>query len=156
MPNIPVPCMNCPRFHYGTCYEAPKQCHECGGFNHIERYCPSRRRVTISRGEPLPGTRSWCEMWNLDDDPELKKRILNALKTTPSCAIWVNDQCIYRGNETHILNSSVPRGRPLQDRVTRRRSRSPPRDRARQRSSTYLKTYLNISPLVIFERPSGY
>ena len=133
----PVPCTNCLRFHYGTCHEAPKQCFECGGFNHIERYCPSKQRVTTTRGEPLPGSRRWCEMHGLDNDPELKRKILNALKVSPGSAIWVNDECIYRGNDRNFLSNS--RGRALEDRVSRARarSRSPRREypeQTRQRS----------------------
>src|SRR3954453_5499265 len=102
MPSIPTPCTNCLRFHYGTCYEAPKQCQECGGFNHIERYCPNKKRVARTPGETWPGTRRWCEMWALDDDPELRQKVLTAIKTSPGCAIWVNGQCIYQGNESHF------------------------------------------------------
>jgi hypothetical protein len=75
MPNILVPCTNCLRSHYGDCYEAPKQFHECGGFNHIERYCSGKKRVTIPRGDLLPGTRRWCETLGLNDDPELKAKV---------------------------------------------------------------------------------
>lgn len=68
MSNVPMPCTNCLRFHYGICREAPKQCFHCGVFNHIERYCPRSRRVHIDRGRSLPGTRAWCEIFALDDD----------------------------------------------------------------------------------------
>lgn len=148
MPKFPIPCTNCLRFHYGGCYEAPKQCYECGGFNHIERYCPCKARVTVNRDEPLPGTHAWCNMWNLNDDPELKQKVLAAIKTSPSSAIWVNDECIYRGSERHFYAEEVRRGRgrPLEERITRARSRSPPRDRVpewrqRRRSRSPLRRY---------------
>jgi hypothetical protein len=134
MLNIPVPCTNCLRFHYGPCWEAPKQCFRCGGFNHIERYCRDRRIRTDRRG-PLPGTLRWCEMHGLNDDPELKREILEALKTSPGCSIWVNDRCIHQGNERHFAqNGRGRRGRPLADRVTRARSKSPARERVWKRS----------------------
>jgi len=68
MGKAPVPCTNCLRFHYGGCKEEAKDCHECGGLNHLERYCPSRRRVIVPNGEPLPGTVSWCRMWELEGE----------------------------------------------------------------------------------------
>jgi hypothetical protein len=142
-----VPCTNCLRFHYGTCYEQPKQCRDCGGINHIERYCPHRNQVTTTPGQPLPGTRAWCDYWNLNDDPEMKKKILNALKTNASSAIWVNNQCIYPGHDKHFSTREVPRGRgrPLEERV-KKRSRSPPKDRLpdwhqRPRSRSPLRRY---------------
>lgn len=165
MPTL-VPCTNCLRFHYGPCREAPRQCHQCGGFNHIERYCPHQKGVTITRGEPLPGTRRWCEMWGLDDDDELKRKVLNAIKTSPGRAIWVNNQCIYKPNEKHFNTEFVSRerGRSLESRITRKRSRSPARryddtpswnDRRRSRSP--LRQYQSWhEPRVSRRRSSGY
>ncbi|KAG4441888.1 hypothetical protein IFR05_002629 [Cadophora sp. M221] len=130
---MPTPCTNCLRFHYGECRESVKQCFECKGFNHIERYCPNKknqiRRIT---GEPLAGTRAWCEMHGLQHDLELKKRVLNALKISPGSAIYVNDVCIYLGTERHFDVQYVPsRGRTFEDQFKRdrERSRSPPRYR---------------------------
>jgi hypothetical protein len=141
MPTIPVPCTNCLRFHYGVCYDPPKQCYRCGGSSHIERYCPHRRRIQNDPGEPLPGTRAWCDKHGLDHDPELKWKILNAIKTSPGCAIWVNDECIYGGNQQYFVRDDRPRGRPLEERITRRRSRSPLRERFEQRSPSPLRRY---------------
>jgi hypothetical protein len=137
----PVPCTNCLRFHYGPCYEAPKKCFQCGGFNHIERYCPSKQRVRTTRGKPLPGSRRWCEMHGLDNDLELKRKILNALKVSPGSAIWVNDECIYRGKDQNFISNS--RGRQLEGRISRARSRSPLRKRApgRTRQRSPLRRY---------------
>lgn len=144
MPNIPVPCTNCLRFHYGPCWEAPKQCFQCGGFNHIERYCPRGRRIPTDRGGPLPGTLLWCEMNSLNDDPDLKRKVLDALKTSPGCSIWVNDRCIYQGNERHF-NQDEPRQRghrhPLADTIARARSRSPARERVWKRSPSLFQRY---------------
>jgi hypothetical protein len=136
MPNNPAPCTNCLRFHYGVCREAPKQCFQCGGLNHIERYCPLGRRVPTERKGPLPGTRVWCEMFGVNDDPDLKNKVLNALKTAPGCSIWVNERCIYQGNEKHFTQDDAPQGRPLEERVTWGRSRSPPRERQPKRSQS--------------------
>lgn len=142
MPNIPVPCTNCLRFHYGPCREAPKQCFRCGGFNHIERYCPLGRRVPIDQRSPLPGTRAWCQMFGLDGDAELRKKVLDALKTSPGCSIWVNERCIYRGNERHFTQDDpAARRRPLEERMTRGRSRSPIRERVQKRSRSPLQHY---------------
>ena len=61
---------------------------------------------------------------------QLKKRILNALKTAPSSAIYVNDICIYLGTEKHFdVDDRPSRGRDLEERVRRNRERSmsPPR-----------------------------
>ncbi|PBP24470.1 hypothetical protein BUE80_DR004775 [Diplocarpon rosae] len=145
---MPTPCPNCIRFHYGECNNEIKQCFECHGFGHLERYCPNRRNnIQYIRGQPLAGTRSWCEMHGLDNDPELKKRILNALKTNPGSAIYVKDVCIYVGSEKHFDGEHVSsRGRYLEDRMARDRartrsprwpsrvSRSPPAPRYRGRS----------------------
>jgi len=141
MPTIPIPCTNCLRFHYGVCYDPPKQCYRCGGSSHIERYCPHKRRIQNDPGEPLPGTRAWCDKHGLDHDPELKRKILNAIKTSPGCAIWVNDVCIYGGNQQHFVRDDRPRGRPLEERITRRRSRSPLRERFEQRSPSPSRRY---------------
>ena len=134
MPNVPVPCTNCLRFHYGVCREPPKQCFECGVMNHIERYCPSKRRLPVDRGEPLPGTRAWCNHHRLDDDPDLKYKILNTIKTSPGCAIWLDGVRIYRGKECHFSSDYISRGRPFDHRAARRRSRSPLTERSRWRS----------------------
>lgn len=135
MPNIPAPCTNCLRFHYGVCWERPKQCFQCGGFNHIERYCPYQRRVQVNSGGPLPGTREWCDRHGLDSYPELKRRILNAIKTSPGCAIWLDGVCIYGGNQRHFSRDDMPGRHSFNNRSdTRRRSRSPLGDRFRGRS----------------------
>ncbi|KAH7333155.1 hypothetical protein BKA65DRAFT_479721 [Rhexocercosporidium sp. MPI-PUGE-AT-0058] len=132
---MPTPCTNCLRFHYGECRESAKQCFECHGFNHIERYCPNKKnQIKRVAGEPLAGTKRWCEMHGLQHDPELKKRILNALKTNPGSAIYVNNICIYLGTEKHFDVEDMPsRGRTLEERVKRdqERSMSPPRYRRR-------------------------
>lgn len=128
---MPTPCTNCLRFHYGECWEPVRQCHECQGFNHIERYCPNKKgQIKHVRGEPLAGTRSWCEMHGLHHDPELKRRVLMALKTDPGSAIYVNDVCIYLGSVKHFDTEYMPsRGRTLEERITgdRSRTRSPGR-----------------------------
>lgn len=137
MPKIPVPCTNCRRFHYGACYDRPKECFNCGGFNHMARYCPRKRHIQVNPGEPLPGTRPWCSKYGLDNDPELKQRILQTIKTSPGCAVWLNNVCIYGGaREHHFSSHDMNRGRPLDNRTTRgRRSRSPlDMDRQRSRS----------------------
>jgi hypothetical protein len=135
MPSIPVPCTNCLRFHYGACREAPKQCYQCGGFNHIRRYCPRGRRVPIDWRGPLPGTGPWCEMFDLNGNPQLKRKVLDALKSSPDCPIWVGSRCIYAGNERHFTRDEpMKRGRTLADRIMRDRSRSPLRGRTLKRS----------------------
>ena len=135
MPNIPIPCTNCLRFHYGLCWEAPKQCFQCGGFNHIERYCPRGRRIPTDRRGPLPGTLPWCEMHGVNNDSELKRKVLDALKMSPGCSIWVDECCIYQGNKIHFTREEPrERGRLLADRISRARSRSPARERAWKRS----------------------
>jgi hypothetical protein len=160
---MPAPCKNCLRFHYGPCWEREKVCHCCGGINHIERYCPSNTRngIKATRGELLPGTRQWCEMHGLDNDPELKRKILNALKTSPSSAIYVNGVCLYAGTDKHFETDEISRGRTMKDRVNRERSRSaspncarsPPRDR----SPTYQPQYRSRSPVRHRRRtPSPY
>lgn len=141
MHTIPIPCTNCLRFHYGVCTEAPKECFQCGGINHIERYCPRRRRVRIDPSEPLPGTRAWCDKHGLNDGAglELKWKIRNAIKTSPGCAIWLDGICLYGGNQRHFFSDDRPRGRPRDTNTTRRRSRSPLRDRFQQRSLSPLR-----------------
>ena len=134
MPNVPVPCTNCLRFHYGVCREPPRQCFGCGVMNHIERYCPCNRRLQVDRGEPLPGTRAWCNNYCLDKDPDLKLKILNTIKTSPGCAVWLEGVRIYRGNERHFYSDYISRGRTYDHRPARRRSRSPLRDGSRSRS----------------------
>lgn len=125
MPKIPAPFTNCLRFHYGVCRERPKQCFRCGDFNHIERYCPHNRCIQVYPGEPLPGTRVWCDKYALNNDPELKQKILNTIKASPGCAIWLNNVCIYGAKQVHFPSDNVSRGRLLDDGTTRRRSRSP-------------------------------
>ncbi|CAD6446136.1 ed50dfad-0c2c-4da0-b560-a896beed96fb [Sclerotinia trifoliorum] len=133
---IPVPCQNCRRFHYGYCRDAPRQCWRCNDYNHIERYCP-RRRTRWPRGQVLPGTHQWCDYHGLGSDPALRARVLNALKASPSCNIYVDDDCIYKGCIEHHFRREEVRSRPLAERMTRRRSRSPGREqikRGRSRS----------------------
>lgn len=96
MPSVPIPCTNCKRFHYGTCFNEPRQCQDCGDLIHIERYCPERRRVRWIDG-PKPGTRNWCTMWGLDDDYRLREKVLAAIKNSPDSAIWIDGRCIYEG-----------------------------------------------------------
>ncbi|KAH8601579.1 hypothetical protein B0O99DRAFT_195713 [Bisporella sp. PMI_857] len=115
MPSAPVPCTNCRGFHYGPCHHGPRICHQCGGLNHIERYCPRKSRVRY-RG-PLPGTRRWCRKWDLDNDPVLCDRILNSIKISPGSAISYNGKCIYEGQERHFHTDR-----------DRRRSMSPQRE----------------------------
>lgn len=141
---MPTPCTNCLRFHFGLCNDPPRQCRICWGWNHIERYCPSNTRnnfVRHERGEPLAGTEAWCERYGLNDDTpedhELKFRVLQALKTNPGSAIHINGVCIYGGSSKSFAKSDhpkeQPRGRTLEERITRRdpRSLSPGRDRRR-------------------------
>ncbi|PVH72758.1 hypothetical protein DL98DRAFT_595700 [Cadophora sp. DSE1049] len=129
-------CTNCVRFHYGRCREPVKQCFECKGYNHIERYCPNRKnQIKRVAGEPLAGTRAWIEMHGLQHDPELKKRVLNALKNNPGIAIYVNDRCIYLGTEKHFdVDDRPSRGRTLEKRIKRDRERSMSPPRYRQQS----------------------
>jgi hypothetical protein len=137
MPTIPLPCTNCFSFHYGVCRKVPKQCFHCGGLNHIQRYCPWRRRVRIDRRAPLPGTRIWCEMFGLNEDRKLKRKVLDALKKSPDSPIWINGECIYSGNEHHFNQTiRTERGRPLEYGVLRGRSRSPVKRRAQKRSQS--------------------
>ena len=122
---MPNACVNCVRFHYGQCREPIRQCRVCDGFGHIERYCPNNK-VVIRRvsGESLPGTREWCKYHGLNNDPELKRKVLQALKSTPGSAITINGVCIYRGNNRNFeayQDLDDPRGRPLEQRITRRR-----------------------------------
>jgi hypothetical protein len=138
MHTTPVPCTNCLRFHYGVCRERPKQCFQCGEFNHIERYCPHRRRVRVYPYQPLLGTRAWCDQHGLNNNPELKHKILNAIKCSPGCAIWLDGVCIHGGNHLHFSSDYLCRGHPFAGRTIRRRSRSPLRNRSQRRSSSPL------------------
>ncbi|KAH8769533.1 hypothetical protein BGZ57DRAFT_765597 [Hyaloscypha finlandica] len=139
---MPNPCTNCVVFHFGECKYPPRQCHICLGWNHIERYCPSNNRghgIRFERGEPLAGTRAWCEHHRLDDDPELKFEVLQALKTNPGSAIHINGVCIYGGgSQSFSVSDPVgqSRGRTLHGHKTRRdpRSLSPGQDRRRPAS----------------------
>ncbi len=138
---MPAPCTNCVRFHYGPCIEEPKRCYHCNGWSHIERYCPRRKGRVIRQieGEPLPGTRAWCDFYGLDDDPELKSRVLQTLKTDPSSAININGVCIYGGNVKSFSSYDrfeEPRGRTMEQRTAdhRLRSLSPRDDKCRQNS----------------------
>ncbi|ESZ94502.1 hypothetical protein SBOR_5115 [Sclerotinia borealis F-4128] len=140
------PCQNCPRFHYGYCRDAPRQCWRCNDYNHVERYCP-RRRTRWPRDLALPGTRHWCSYHGLDSDPTLRSRVLNALKTSPSCNIYIDGYCIYKGCVEHHFRHEQVRGRPLAERMTRRRSRSPDREqikRGRSRSPLRRRSPLPI------------
>lgn len=124
---MPKPCPNCVRFHYGECSAATKQCYVCSGFGHLDRYCPNRRNnIRRVKGEPLAGTRSWCKLHGLNNDPELKKRVLAALKTNPGSAIYVDGVCIHAGNERHFETGEtmMSRGRQLEERMTRDRART--------------------------------
>ncbi|KAG4033184.1 hypothetical protein MFRU_005g01970 [Monilinia fructicola] len=120
--HIPTPCQNCRRFHYGYCRDAPRRCWRCNDYNHIERYCPGRR-TRWPRGQALPGTRQWCSYYGLDVDPVLRARVLNALKASPSCNIYIDDDCIYKGCVEHHFRREEVRGKSLAQRMTRRRSR---------------------------------
>ncbi|KAI9640334.1 hypothetical protein NHQ30_011076 [Ciborinia camelliae] len=133
---VPSPCQNCRRFHYGNCHDAPRQCWRCNDYNHIERYCP-RRRTRWPRGQALPGTRQWCNYYGLDSDPALRSKVLQALKASSSCNIYIDDNCIYKGCVEHHFRREEVGGRSLAQRMTRRRSRSPGREqikRGRSRS----------------------
>ncbi|CAL3968221.1 unnamed protein product [Diplocarpon coronariae] len=146
---MPTPCPNCIRFHYGECNNEIKQCFECQGFGHLERYCPNRRvHIQHIPGQPLAGTRSWCEMHGLDSDPELKKRILNALKMNPGSALFINNVCIYTGSEKHFDGRNLPsRGRDLEDRMVRDRGRTrSPRRPIRLSRSPPVPRYRDKSP----------
>ncbi|KAH6665476.1 hypothetical protein B0J14DRAFT_680578 [Halenospora varia] len=72
-------------------------------------------------------------MHDLHADPALKRQILHALKTAPASAIWVNGVCIYRGHEKVFESREEPRGRPFEQPMARRRSRSPKREEERAR-----------------------
>ncbi|THV53472.1 hypothetical protein BGAL_0049g00060 [Botrytis galanthina] len=128
---VPAPCQNCRRFHYGYCRDAPRQCWRCNDYNHIERYCP-RRRTRWPRDQALPGTRQWCDYHGLGSDVTLRTKVLNALKASPSCNIYIDDDCIYKGCVEHHFRREEVRGRPLAERMTRRRSRSPGREQVKR------------------------
>jgi hypothetical protein len=136
---MPTPCINCVRFHYGPCREPPRQCRICDGWYHIERYCPNKvKAIHRVPGQPLAGTKQWCEIHGLNDDPELKFKILQALKTDPGQSITINNTCIYPGNRKHFstdYQAEQPRGRTLEERINRggSRSLSPGRDRRGER-----------------------
>jgi hypothetical protein len=162
---MPAPCTNCVRFHYGPCRADPKRCYHCNGWGHIERYCPRRKGRVIRQieGEPLPGTRAWCDFLGLNDDPELKSRVLQTLKTDPGSAINVNGVCIYGGNAKSFSSYDrfeEPRGRIMEERTANRRLRSlsPGDDKSRpdswaRRSGApspprgYLRRYRSRSPI---------
>ncbi|KAF7877269.1 hypothetical protein EAF04_000952 [Stromatinia cepivora] len=144
---IPAPCQNCRRFHYGYCRDAPRQCWRCNDYNHIERYCP-RRRTRWPRHQALPGTRQWCDYHGLDSNPALRARVLNALKASQSCNIYIDDDCIYKGCvEHHFRREEVRAGRPLAERMTRRRSRSPGREQIKRGRSRSLIRQRSPSPM---------
>lgn len=136
---IQAPCKNCLRFHYGVCREPPKQCFKCGEFNHIVRYCPHRQRVRVNSYEPLLGTRAWCIKHGLDKNPDLKHKILDTIKSSPGCAIWLDGVCIHSGNQSHFSSAYMSRGRPFVGHSVRRRSRSPLRNRSQRRSPSPLR-----------------
>lgn len=132
MRHIPAPCVNCLRFHYRPCHDAPKQCWKCGVHGHLERFCPTRRRMTlIDRKGPLPGTNAWCEMFGLDEDHQLRRQVLMALKRSPDSAIIVDGRCIYNGGEINLTSSSAR----AVTRVRDERSLSPPRIREKRSRS---------------------
>ncbi|KAE9372452.1 hypothetical protein N431DRAFT_339677 [Stipitochalara longipes BDJ] len=141
---MPIPCTNCIVFHYGQCKYPPRQCRICWGWGHIERYCPSNptgHNIRRERGEPLAGSRAWCERYGLDADPNLKFQVLQALKINPGSAIHINGVCIYGGSSKSYAttNDSIdpPRGRTLEKRMGRRDPRSlSPRDRRRRASGS--------------------
>jgi hypothetical protein len=68
-------------------------------------YLKSSSRYT--QGEPLAGTRAWCEMHDLHLDPDLKQKVLQALKISPGTAIHINGICIYRGQEKHFSHEPL-------------------------------------------------
>jgi hypothetical protein len=90
-------------------------------------------------------------MHGLHADPQLKQKIINALKTSPGSPIWVNGICIYRGYEKHFDQDDEPRGRPFEQPHWCRRSRSPKHEVRRQRSRSPLRRR-SYSPL---HRPSA-
>lgn len=141
MPNLPLPCTNCLRFHFGACRVSPKQCYQCGDMNHIERFCPKEQipRFQWNPDEPIPGTRTWCEKHQLDRDPHVRQRIINAIKKLPGCAIWLNGEQIYSGNQRHFSSDIISRRHSHDDRTSRRRSRSPLGERSRRRSRSPLR-----------------
>jgi hypothetical protein len=136
---MPNPCTNCIVFHYGQCKYPPRQCRICWGWGHIERYCPSNPRghsIRREHGEPLAGTRAWCERYGLNSDPDLKFQVLQALKTNPGSAIHINGVCIYGGSSKSYATANdarltePPRGRTLEQLMGDRDPRSlSPRDR---------------------------
>lgn len=145
-----------------------KQCYECGGSNHIERYCPNRMSIQHVRGEPLAGTRKWIEKHDLDRDPRTRDRILHALRAAPGSAIFKDGVCIYPGIDKHFSTESGMalnlRGRALEDRITRRRSRSISPDRRDRLSQSPIRDDTmpargrsgNYSPETRYRGPSSW
>jgi hypothetical protein len=170
---MPIPCSNCIRFHYGPCRDPMKQCFLYGGYQHLDHYCPNRRgNIRHTTGEQLAGTRKWCAEHELNNDPRLKARILSTLKTEPGSSIWLDRICIYGGSARHFTRDDQERGRmperPLEERITRARSRSPKmEDRPSPRSRSPLCRYersrspeLDYGPQLrrspVYERRSRY
>ncbi|KAF4624505.1 hypothetical protein G7Y89_g13665 [Cudoniella acicularis] len=96
-------------------------------------------------------------MHGLDADPELKNRILQALKVSPGSAIFVNGIRIYRGYEQYFEQLDDTRDRPFEQPFSRRRSRSPVRgddrhDRHRVRSRSPIR---GRSPRQAFDAQDG-
>jgi len=91
-------------------------------------------------------------MHGLHADPQLKQKIINALKTSPGSPIWVNGICIYRGYEKHFDQFDEPRGRPFEQPHGRRRSRSPKDESSRRPRSRSPIRRRSLSPL---RRPSA-
>lgn len=109
------------------------------------RYCGRRQQQRYSAsGEALPGTRLWCEQYGLNEDADLKRRVLEALKSSQGAAIFLDDDCILQGKQIYLSREQPRRGRPerpVVERRTRRRSRSPSKARyvrQRERSRTPL------------------
>lgn len=111
------------------------------------RYCPRKPAQRRYDGTPLTGTRVWCEQYGLNEDPELRRRVLDTLKSFPGAGIFIDEACIVQGKQFHLSRDSrrpSRNERPLAERITRARSRSPSRDRTtrrRERSRTPLATY---------------
>lgn len=155
------PCQNCSRIHYGNCRNRPRVCWSCGDLGHIQRHCRTRRRRNNGRqriepnrpqGPPgvlAPGSKDWCLALGIEQDPHLQRDILSTLRSQPGSTIYLNDECIYRGNHSYFYSHRLTDRKPLVDRVTRtlasritrRRSRSPSRERRQIRSRSTLETY---------------
>jgi hypothetical protein len=101
-----LPCRNCRRLHFGPCRNEARTCWDCGSLGHIQRYCPERPRRLARLNENLePGSWEWCTSLGLNNDPPLMNKILATIIELPGSTIYVNDECIYRGNQTHFYRS---------------------------------------------------